>query len=135
MSDGSLLSDKAVEQIAKMNREHTRRMMNLPQQRGRWKNNGGGSQRRRVVIIGTLTAPTSGVPTTGIAAGLDYDASTKEITANDNRYPFYNFDPDLTAVDGTLGKIEVCDGIWDCYWVGCSSLGEDFEGLPEDPEA
>lgn len=42
MTDGNLLSDKAVEQIAKMNREHTRRMMNLPQQRGRWQWHGGG---------------------------------------------------------------------------------------------
>lgn len=42
MTDGNLLSNKAVEQIAKMNREHTRRMMNEAQIRGRWHWHGGG---------------------------------------------------------------------------------------------
>jgi hypothetical protein len=91
--------------------------------------------RRRVVIIGSLAAPTGATPVAGLAAGLDYDASTDAISPNSKRYPFLNYDPALTAVDGTLAKIEVCEGRWDCYWVGCSSLGEDFEGLPEDPEA
>jgi len=94
----------------------------------------GGHSHLRVVIIGTLTAPTGATPTTGIAAGLDYDPTTKSITANDKRYAFYNFDRDLSAEDGTFAKIEICEGIWDCYWVGCGAM-YGFTGLPEDPEA
>lgn len=90
--------------------------------------------RLRVVIIGTLTAPTGATPTTGLAAGLDYNSTTKAITANDKRYAFYNFDRDLSAEDGTFAKIEICDGLWDCYWVGCGAM-YGFTGLPEDPEA
>lgn len=95
---------------------------------------GSGSSRRRVVIIGTLTAPTGATPTTGLAAGLDYDPTTKAITANDKRYALYNWDRDLSAEDGTFAKIEICEGLWDCYWVGCGPM-YGFTGLPEDPEA
>lgn len=93
------------------------------------------SGRRRVVIIGSLAAPVGAVPTEGIAAGLNYDLDTLAISPNLKRYKFLNWDPDLSAVDGTLAKIEVCDGQWDCYWVGCSSLGGVFEGLSATPEA
>ena len=90
--------------------------------------------RRRVVIIGSLAAPTTAVPTTGLAAGLDYDPTTKEITANDERYIIHNWDDSLTADDGTFAKIEYMEGAWDIYWASCSPK-EGFTGLPEDPEA
>lgn len=111
------------------------RQFNFPRRQQRLVLGGGGSSnRRRVVIIGDLAAPTGDTPTTGLAAGLDYDPTTKAISANSKRYPFFNFDRDLTAEDGTFAKIEVCEGIWDCYWVGCSPM-YGFTGLPEDPEA
>jgi hypothetical protein len=40
-SQGALLGPKAVEQIAKMVREHARRMMNEQPQRARWQRGGG----------------------------------------------------------------------------------------------
>lgn len=92
------------------------------------------SQRKRVVIIGTLAAPTSATPTVGLAAGFDYDPTTKEVSANDKRYIIFNWDRDLSAEDGTFAKIETCEGLWDCYWAGCSPM-YGFTGLPEDPGA
>lgn len=55
MTDGNLLSDKAVDQIAKMNREHTRRMMNLPQTRGRWQWHGGGGDLQAGIVTAART--------------------------------------------------------------------------------
>ena len=93
-----------------------------------------GDNRRRVIIVGALAAPTGATPTTGVAAGLRYDPTTKAITATDQRYTIYNWDGDLSAIDGTFAKIEFVDGSWDCYWVGCGAK-TGFTGLPVDPGA
>ena len=98
----------------------TRVCSRQPNATGEWA--GTSNSRKRVIIVGTLPAPVAGVPGTGIAAGVKYkkDAPGKgKMVATDTRYNIVNYDSRLTASDGTFAKIELLEGKWDCYWVGC----------------
>ena len=88
-----------------------------------------------MIIVGSLTAPLAdGTPGTGIAAGITYDPDNGKMIATDIRYAIVNYDPGLTASDGTFAKIETMDGTTDCYWVGCGPV-PGMTGLVADPSA
>ncbi len=128
----TVFGDKAVQQLRiglkKLNR------LGVPGQSGGIVPRQPGDNRRRVIIVGTLAAATTATPTTGIAAGLRYNPTTMAISATTERYEIMNFDPHVSAADGTFAKIEFVEGAWDCYWVGCGPKSG-FTGLPADPEA
>lgn len=127
-----MFGDKAVQQLRIGLKKLDR--LGVPSQSGGIVPRQPGDNRRRVIIVGTLAAATTSTPTSGIAAGLRYDPTTLAISATTERYKIKNFDPDLSADDGTFAKIEFVEGVWDCYWVGCAPKSG-FTGLPEDPEA
>jgi len=110
------------EQYKKIAREVTRRMQNETPHRARWQQKGGGGH-VRVVIIGSLTAPVTSdaTPTSGTAAVLKRNTSNGKLEVTSQRIAFKNVDASLTATDGTYAKLELIDGIWDCYWVACSA--------------
>ena len=113
---------EGAEQYKKIAREVARQMQNETPHRARWQQNGGGGS-VRVVIIGSLTAPATSdaTPTSGNAAVLKRNKSNGKLEVTTKRIAFKNADASLTATDGTYAKIELIDGIWDCYWVACSA--------------
>lgn len=87
-----------------------------------------------MAIIGTLLAPTSttGTPTTCVAAVLKYTVSTGKLTDSGRRITITNFTEAFSGEDGTYGKAEWLDGVWELYYLACAP-SPDLEDLPETP--
>lgn len=89
-------------------------------------------ERRRVIIIGGLSGPSDvdDTPTTCTAAVLERDPATGILSDSGKRITITNFDPDVDAIDdGTYGKAEWLDGVWELYWLACTASTA-FASLP-----
>jgi hypothetical protein len=126
--DGVILGPKAVDQIAKTVREVSRRMMNQPAQRGRWNQ---GQVRRSAVIGTTLAAPTSSLAVAEECTVyfLELQEDGTQIL-NVDPVTAYNDDPDVSASIGTYCRVEVHNGRWMIYYLGCSAQSALIDEVP-----
>lgn len=91
-------------------------------------------ERRRVVVIGGLDIPASFSvgPTECIAAVLEPD-DTGKLIDTERRITLKMFDASADPIaDGTYGKAERLNGVWELYDWSCTASPE-WEGLAEDP--
>ena len=103
-------------------------MMNQPAPRGRWMQ----GQVNRAAVIGTaLTAPASSLvaATSCTVYFLDLQSDGTQVL-NTDAVTAYNDDPEVTADIGTYCRVEVLNGRWMIYYLGCDVQAALFAEIP-----